>query len=45
MQPSQLIYLHKESGKISSQHVCDDGDLAEPQPFCDVVAFKCTASD
>lgn len=33
MQPSQLIYLHKGSGQISSKYVCDDGDLAEPQPI------------
>lgn len=39
MQPNQLIYLHKERGEISSQHVCGDGDLADPLPFHDVVAF------
>lgn len=45
MQPSQLIYLHKASDQISSLHVCDDGDLGEPQPFYDLVAFKSFASD
>lgn len=45
MQPSQLIDLHKASDQISSLHVCDDGESAEPQPFHDVVAFKCSPAD